>query len=48
MISANKAIKRVECMDVRDQISHIKYKNWLIVRLKAIKFKEDIFYNLSF
>ena len=45
---ANSAIKRVEYIYIRDQIFKVKYKGWLIVRLKVIKSREKNFYYLSF
>ena len=42
------AIKEAKCMYVKDQILQVKYKDWLIVRLKAIKSGESIFCYLFF
>ena len=44
----NWTIKGAEYIYARDSIFEIKYKGYLIVRLKAGKFRENIFRYLSF
>ena len=43
----NRAIGRAKYMYIRDRIFQVKYNDWLIIRLKAIKSKKDIYCYLS-
>ena len=44
---ASNAMRGVKYMHIRNQILHVKYKSWLIVKLKAIKSRKNIFGYLS-
>ena len=45
---ASTITKKARCIYIRGKILQVKYKNWLIVRLKAIESRKNIFFYLIF